>query len=68
MSYTSLSKRLTSALVESCHLRQTAFDPKRSLKKGSNRPILLKKSASVSKAEKCAFEIEIGVLSKGFGT
>jgi hypothetical protein len=33
---------------------------------GSNRPILLKKSAMVSTVEKYAFEIEIFTLSRGF--
>ncbi|POF43322.1 hypothetical protein B0D71_00435 [Pseudomonas laurylsulfativorans] len=32
------------------------------------RPILLKKSAMVSTAEKYAFEIEIYILSRGFRT
>ena len=32
-----------------------------------NRPILLRKSAMVSTAEKYAFEIEIFTLSRGFG-
>ena len=34
--------------------------------KGCNRPILLKKSAMVSTAEKYALEIEIFTLSRGF--
>ena len=34
--------------------------------KGRNRPILLKKSAMVSTAEKYALEIEIFTLSRGF--
>ncbi|MND82846.1 hypothetical protein [Pseudomonas sp. BF-R-30] len=33
---------------------------------GRERPILLKKSAMVSTAEKYAFEIEIYILSRGF--
>ncbi|WP_223442093.1 hypothetical protein [Pseudomonas sp. BF-R-19] len=34
--------------------------------KGSDRPILLKKSAIVSAAEKYAFEIEIFAFGRGF--
>ena len=34
--------------------------------KGRNRPILLKKSAQISKVEKYALEIEIFTLSRGF--
>jgi hypothetical protein len=42
------------------------MNPKRPVATGKKRPIVLKKSAMVSTAEKYALEIEIFTLSRGF--
>ncbi|EXF96525.1 hypothetical protein HK44_016440 [Pseudomonas fluorescens HK44] len=43
-------------------------DPKMPFAKGSQRPILLKKSAMVCASEKYAFDIEIFTFGRGFWT
>ncbi|PAM82820.1 hypothetical protein CES87_16210 [Pseudomonas sp. ERMR1:02] len=52
-------------MVSRCTSASGRFLP---LAKGSNRPILLKKSAMVSAAEKYASEIEIFTFGRGFRT
>jgi hypothetical protein len=53
-----LDFRIGGGLPDDCRLQLFAT--------GSNRPILLKKSAMVSTAEKYALEIEIFTLNRGF--
>ncbi|WP_328592915.1 hypothetical protein [Pseudomonas amygdali] len=59
------SARFHTARVDSGLPSLEEIDLKLPIAKGSNRPILLKKSAMVSTAEKYASELEIFALSRG---